>query len=414
MLSQPIHVLRGHSGATARLSRLPQKILLILQAAFSLVLVSVAVLTARSLHNLSHQETGFAIENSYTLQLDVPMAGKSAQDQRELYNQIQSRIAGLGGVTSVGLASFGPYERTMMGQCFLLVDDLSKNPKHYCHINLNQVNPQYFDAIGVPILKGRNFNATDTSGSLSVAIVNKVAANLLFPDLDPIGKHFALIDEPSNVFQIIGVAGDYKINPYEPAPGFSYRPLAQTFNAADPVSIQSFVVRFRSVPEDPDGMIRRALSQVDPDLSVTYLRSMDSRVAGTLSEERLIADLALIFAILAVALASIGLYGITSYIAIQRTNEIAVRVALGSTRFGIVLCVVRGVIGQVGVGILLGIPFVFAAGYWMKTLLFDVSWYDLTGLNLAILFLILCSIVAELIPAYRAASVEPMKALRTE
>ena len=214
------------------------------------------------------------------------------------------------------------------------------------------------------------------------------------------------------MFQIIGVAGDYKINPYEPRLAF---PIARCTNLLRrrPGKYSILCGPFRSVPEDPT-MIRYALSQVDPDLSVTYRRSMIPGRRYT-REDRLIADLALIFAILAVALASIGLYGITSYIAIQRTNEITIPASHWVPRvLAWSLSVCKMTSDQAGVGILLGIPFVFAAGYWMKTLLFDVSWYNLTGLNLAILFLILCSIVAELIPAYRAASVEPMKALRTE
>jgi macrolide transport system ATP-binding/permease protein len=414
LLSQPVHVLRGYSGPTATLSLLPQKILLILQAALSLVLVCVAVLTARSLYNLSHQETGFASENRYAMRLDVPSGGKSVTDQRELYNKVQSRLASLGGVAGVGLASLGPYDGETMGDCVILADDSKKPPARHCDTNRDQVNPQYFETIGVPILEGRNFNQKDTANSQAVVVVNKALATQVFPNQDPIGKRIARSDTPSNVLNIVGVSGDYKIDAYSPAPGFFYLPLSQNFDANNSVYIQSVIIHFRTKPEDPDGMIRRALAQVDPNISVTYLRSMDSQIAGTLSEERLIADLALLFAILAVTLASVGLYGVASYIAIQRTHEIAIRIALGSTRFGIIRFVLRGVMGQVGIGMLLGIPCVLAAGYWMKDQLFNLPWYDPAGIILAIVLLALCSIAAELIPARRAAAIDPMKALRTE
>ena len=414
MLSQPVHAMRGYLHSTVRLSPLPQKILLVLQAALSLVLIGVAALAARSLHNLANQQLGFATENRYVMRFDDQSTGLTDDDRPELYRKIQAHLSKLGGVASVGLASFGPYEHAVMQGCVVVIGDAGKPGARTCGVNRNQINAQYLDTMGVPILQGRNFNDTDTAASLPVTVVNKAFATQVFANQNPLGKHVADESDPSHVLQIVGISGDVKIDAHLPVLASFYKPITQLLFPDNPFIIQSIVVHFRNQPEDPEGTIRRALAQVDPNLAISDPRPMDSQIAGTLGQERLIADLALIFAILAVILASIGLYGVTSYIAIQRTHEIAIRIALGSTRFGIIRFVLRAVMGQIGLGILLGIPLALTAGYQMKEQLYQLRWYDPAGLILAILVLALCSISAELIPARRAASIDPMKVLRTE
>jgi ABC-type antimicrobial peptide transport system permease subunit len=179
-------------------------------------------------------------------------------------------------------------------------------------------------------------------------------------------------------------------------------------------SINSIVIRFKTQPEDADSMLRHTLADVDPNLSVTDLRTMDSQIADTLSQQRLIERLAVVFGILALTLASVGLYGVTSYIVAQRTGEIGIRMALGSTRLGVILLVLRGVLRQIGVGLALGVPGALLAGYLMKSQLYVVKWYDPVGIIGAAVVLTICALAAGFIPARRAASIEPMRALRAE
>jgi len=414
LLSQPIHAMRGYLRSTARLSPLPQKILLVLQATLSTVLIAAATLTARSFDHLAHQPTGFATDNRYAMRLESPSAAIGAEEQRELDRKVQERLSRLGGITGVGLASTGPYGVGVMVNCVVVLAGDGEHGKNICGFSVNQINTGYLDALGVPILQGRNFTDADTASSLPVTIVDQAFAAQVFPHENPIGKRIAFSDAPSSAGQIVGVSGNIRNNADDPVPGYYYRPMTQVMFPDLPISIGSIVVHFLHPPEDPEGMIRRALAQVDPNLAISTPRTMDAQIAATLSKESLIAGLAMIFALLAATLASIGLYGVTSYIAAQRAADIAIRIALGSTRLGIVRFVLRAVMGQIALGILLGIPLALATGYAMKDQLYQLHWYDPAGLVLAILVLGVCSLAAEFIPARRAAKIDPMKALRTE
>ena len=161
-------------------------------------------------------------------------------------------------------------------------------------------------------------------------------------------------------------------------------------------------------------MVRRTLAGIDPNLTVDDLRSLDAQVAGNFNYERLIARLTTLFGVLALILASVGLYGVTSYFVARRTSEIGIRMALGSTRKGVVGLVLRGVLVQIGLGLALGIPAALLAGHFMKSQLYGVGSYDPIAIISATAVLAVCAITAGFIPARRAASIEPMRALRAE
>jgi len=161
-------------------------------------------------------------------------------------------------------------------------------------------------------------------------------------------------------------------------------------------------------------LIRKTLTSVDPNLTVIDLRSLDSQVAGNFNEDRLIARLTTLFGIVALILASVGLYGVTSYFVARRTSEIGIRMALGATRPAVVSLVLRGVALQIGLGLALGVPCALGAGYLMKSQLYGVSSYDPAALIGATAVLAMCAVMAGFIPARRAASIEPMNALRNE
>jgi ABC-type antimicrobial peptide transport system permease subunit len=161
-------------------------------------------------------------------------------------------------------------------------------------------------------------------------------------------------------------------------------------------------------------LARRTLASIDPNLTVNDLRTLDAQVAGNFDQERLIAQLTSLFGILALILASVGLYGVTSYLVARRTSEIGIRMALGATRSSVIAMVLRGVLAQIGLGLLLGIPSAMLAGHLMASLLYKVEQYDPLSTISATLVLAACAIAAGFIPARRAASIEPMNALRIE
>jgi len=228
----------------------------------------------------------------------------------------------------------------------------------------------------------------------------------------------------SGSFEIVGVFRDFKLNnPREEIRSVFLRPLTQQFAyhdaGMDPTETQSMfinsmILSFNRPQENADAMIRQTLSEVDPNLTMMDLRTLDSQVAGNFNEDRLVAQLSSLFGILSLILASVGLYGVMSYFVARRTSEIGIRMALGATRGSVVTLVMRGIVWQVLIGLVLGIPASLYAGYLMKSLLYGVGSYDPWALAGAPLMLVLCAAAAGFIPARRAASIEPMQALRTE
>ncbi len=177
----------------------------------------------------------------------------------------------------------------------------------------------------------------------------------------------------------------------------------------------SFILlHFSQTPLDAEGMARRTLASIDPNLTVIHFDTYDAEVAGNFNQDRLIARLTSMFGVLALILASVGLYGVMSYFVARRTSEIGIRMALGASRSGVVAMVLRSALWQIVVGLALGVPAALLAGHLMTNLLYDVSGYDPLALLGAILALAVCATLAGFVPARRAASIEPMQALRAD
>jgi predicted permease len=288
------------------------------------------------------------------------------------------------------------------------------------------VSTHFLDAIGVPLVRGRGLTDQDTAASQQVAVVNQAFVKRFFPNHDPLGQRFGIgPPQYSGSFEIVGVFADFKMNnPRDPVRPVFLRPLAQTFagyHESDMMRVETqslflhaMLLNFNAPQPNVEGLIRRTLAAIDPNLTVADLRSFDAQVAGNFDEERLIAQLTSLFGILALILASVGLYGVMSYFVARRTSEIGVRMALGATRSSVLALVLRGALWQILIGLGVGIPAALFAGHLMAGLLYGVGGYDPLALAGATLVLGLCAAVAGFIPARRAASIEPMQALRTE
>jgi len=424
--AQPAEALRGSNRSTKDRSSLPQKALVIFQAALSLVLLVGAGLMTKSLTNLEHQNLGIATSNRYVLHLDPAGAGYTADRVPTLYREIESRFAALPGVTHVGLALYSPLEGQNWGQCVIQQGHAAPGPNDHCATTWDRVSTHYLEALGVPMVRGRAFSDQDTASSLPVAVVNEAFVKRFFPNQDPIGKRFGINDvKYSGSWEIVGVFQDFKINsPRDDIRPVFLRPLSQEYlgfkedrfigGEIQSMFINSILLRFDRPQRDVEALARRTLASIDPNLTVNDLRPLDAQVAGNFDQERLIAQLTGLFGILALILASVGLYGVTSYLVARRTSEIGIRMALGATRKSVVALVLRGVLTQIGLGLLLGIPSALLAGHLMASLLYKVQEYDPAATVAATVVLASCAIAAGFIPARRAASIEPMNALRTE
>jgi predicted permease len=423
--AQPAEVLRGANRSTRDRSSIPQKALVVFQAALSLVLIAGAILMTKSLTNLENQKFGIATTNRYVLHFDPAGAGYTIDRVPGLYREIEERFSALPGVTTVGLALYSPLEGDNWGECVIQQGHPAPGPNSHCGSTWDRVNTEFLDSIGVPIVHGRGFTAQDTATSPQVVLVNETFVKRFFPNQDPIGQHFGIdLPQYSGAWEIVGVFRDFKMNnPREPVRTVFLRPLTQVFTYKEPemnsgetqsMFINSMVLTFNRPQQDADGLIRRTLAEIDPNLTVMDLRSLDDQVAGNFNEERLIAQLTSLFGVLALVLASVGLYGVMSYFVARRTSEIGIRMALGASRSGVVSMVLRGALWQILIGLAFGIPAALYAGYLMKSQLYGVASFDPAALAGATLVLGLCATLAGFIPARRAASIEPMKALRTE
>jgi predicted permease len=301
----------------------------------------------------------------------------------------------------------------------------------------DRVSNHFLDSIGVPIVRGRGFTDQDTATSPQVAIVNQTFVKRFFPNQDPVGKHFG-IDYPqySGTFQIVGVFRDFKMNnPRDNVRPVFLRPLTQRFMGyKEPITISTetqsmfmsaMILDFNRPQSNVDGLLRHTLAGIDPNLTVMDLRTLDAQVAGNFNEDRLIERLTSLFGMLALILASVGLYGVMSYFVARRTSEIGIRMALGATGHTVVAMVMRSALTQVLIGLVLGIPAALLTNYLMavqskdalgqpNSLLYQVNGHDPLALVGATLVLGVCAALAAFIPARRAASIEPMQALRAE
>jgi predicted permease len=424
--AQLAEALRGVNRSTRDHSSLPQKALVVVQAALSVVLIAGAILMTRSLTNLEHQKFGIVTTNRYVLHFDPAGAGYTAERLPALYQQIEDRFSALPGMKNIGMAMYSPLEGDNWGECVIPQGHPAPGPNERCGSTWDRISNHFLDSISVPMVRGRGFSEQDTATSQQVALVNQAFAKKFFPNQDPVGQHFG-IDMPqySGSYQIVGVFADFKINnPRSPVRAVYLRPLSQKYpgfkepemitTETQSMFMNAMILNFNTPQPNVDALIRRTLAGVDPNLTVMDLRSMDAQVAGNFTQERLIAQLTSLFGILALILASVGLYGVMSYFVARRTSEIGIRMALGATRPSVVVMVLRGALWQVLVGLALGIPAALFAGHLMASQLYGVGSYDPLSLAGAILVLGLCATVAGFLPARRAASIEPMKALRTE
>jgi FtsX-like permease family len=257
-------------------------------------------------------------------------------------------------------------------------------------------------------------------------VVNEAFVRRFFKsDEDPLDQHFGLnLPENASTYRIVGIVRDAKFAGFaleRPARPMFYVPLAQTVDYANPnmkrLETQShFVGGLLLVTNMPAGalepQVKQALANADPNLTVTSVRTLQQQVDRSFDQQRAVASLAALFGMVALVLAAIGLYGVTAYAVVQRTNEIGIRMALGADRRKVVEMVLHGAFRRVVVGLLLGLPLAVGAGYLLSAQLYGVQFWDPLALGVAAVSLAACALIAAIIPAARAASISPMNALR--
>ncbi|HUI85019.1 MAG TPA: ABC transporter permease [Candidatus Binatia bacterium] len=423
--SDPAEALHGANRSTRERSSLPQKLLVIGQAALSLVLLACAGLLTSSLRNLERQDLGFAVDHRISVAINPPLASYTPERLDALYRAIEDRLAQLPNVQSVSLALYSPMSGENWGEMVAVEGKGDPKPIDANGSSWDRVSRQYFSTIGENVVRGRDFDRSDNSASRPVAIVNEAFVRQFFPNEDPIGKHFGMdMARFAGTYEIVGVVHDAKyIEPEKPAHPMFFVPLEQTLHYDDKLMqgleikshfMNGIQLQVRGDTSNLEPQLRQALAEVDPNLTIISVKSMEEQVAANFDQQRVVAQLAGTFGVIALLLAAIGLYGLTAYTVARRTSEIGVRMALGADRSRIVRLVLRGAFLQVAIGLLIGIPVAIGAGRLMAAQLFQVRSWDVSVLAASIVMLGLCAVVASVLPAARAASIDPVKALRTD
>jgi predicted permease len=424
--SDPAEALRGVNRSTGDRSMLPQKMLIIFQAALSLVLLVGAGLMIQSLRNLERQNFGITTANRYVIHIDTWGAGYNFDQIRSVSERLEREFSALPGVKSMGLGLYSTLEGNNWGEGVRVEGRPAPGPEDDNNSSWDRVSPHFFETIGEPIIRGRGFTEQDTATSRMVAVVNQTFVKKFFSKEDPIGRHFGTFDQKyAGSYEIVGIVADAKYShPRDAMRPMYFRPMSQLntavterrFFTAESSSLypNSITIQFVGDAATLESMARRTLADINPDLTMVDFKSLDYQVAGNFNQERLVSRLTGLFGLLALALASVGLYGITSYAVARRTNEIGVRMALGANRGNVVVLVLRNALLLVVIGLGIGIPVALLGGRLMSSQLYGVRMYDPLTIMIAVLVLSSFAALAGFIPARRAASIEPMNALRME
>ncbi len=425
--ADPIDALRGANRSTRHSGLWTQKLLVVAQAAISLALLCAAGLLIRSLTNLQHQHFGFETQNRYIVHIDPQMAGYQAPQMDAFHRQLEETLAAIPGVKEVTYSTYSPMEGDNWGTGVYIEGKAPPPPgSDFNGASWVRVSPGYFSNLGTNIVAGREFTDQDNATAPLVAVVNEMFAKRFFKNGDALGHHFGMFDQKfAGTYTIVGITEntqywdpDSKLRPMFFVPGMQWMHYTdKEMQMEEDVShLEMDAVEIRTVGAVPglEAQVRRALTQINPNLTMLNFETFQGQVQDEFQQTELMVKLTSVFGLLALVLAAIGLYGVTSYAVAQRTSEIGIRMALGADRGGIVQMVLRSAFLQAGIGLAIGIPGAVIAGHFMASQLYGVRPWDPVVLVTTAIVLAGAAFIAAVVPARRAASVEPMRALRVE
>ena len=416
--AEPVEALRAAGRGMAARGSLARRLLVVVQVALSAILLVGAGLLTRSLINLEKQGFGFEPQGRLIVRVDPALAGYTPEKLYGLYQQLEQRLPLIPGVLSAAYSQYSPMEGNNW-QDGIHIEGHAPDERIYP--SFLRVSPRYFETIGTGLLRGRVIDDRDTPTSQAVAVVSEAFVKKYLPKEDPIGKHFGL-EKPANAgnYEIVGMVKDAKYQDARaPAHPFFFLPFLQHPQGEPSYMVRSQYIgdielRVAGKPENLEAIVRRTLADINSDLTVLDMASLDEQLSRNFNQERLISRLTGLFGLVALILACVGLYGVTAFSVARRTNEIGIRMALGADRKSVLGLVMRGALAQVAIGLAIGILLALAGGRLVASQLYGVKSYDPVIVALAALILTGCSLAAGFVPARRAMKVDPMVALRYE
>jgi macrolide transport system ATP-binding/permease protein len=423
--TQPVESLRSNSRTTAQGASILQRSLVVLQAALSLVLLVAAGLFAQSLSKAQNVDMKLDATNRYIAHINPQAAGYKNTEVEPLYQTIVDRFHAIPGVVHVALSTYTPMEENNWSSGVKVQGD----PDIQKGASWVKGTAEYFDSVGTHVVMGRGFTRQDTMNSTPVAVVNQEFVKLFFGKRNPIGHHFGNSGPGPGgrdaAHEIVGVVEDTTYTSvYWDHHAMYFLPLTQRAgNGVDPedtidkdlsMFAGALIVQTSHPVPGMEKLVSDTLASINPNLSVVKFQTFQQQIDDRFTQERLIARLTSLFGLLALLLAAIGLYGVTSYTVVRRTPEIGIRMALGAARSRVIATIMRGAMLQTIVGLAIGIPVAVFCVRYVKSQLFEITSVNVPVMTIAIGVLVLAAAVAGIIPARRAASIDPVRALRIE
>jgi predicted permease len=421
--ANPADALRSGTRTTGSGASLLQRSLVVLQSALALILLVGAGMFIQSLNKLRNIDLKLDPTNRYIVHFNPQAAGYTPAQVEALYRTIEDRLHAIPGIRKVGISSYTPMEANNMGDGI----QIQGQPDPNDGASWLRANAEYFDSVGTHVLMGRGLTIHDTSTSPAVAVINQSFAKRFFkPGENPIGRRFgAPGPESSGDFEIVGVVED---TAYNSATWKDHHMYFLSMNQRIPEAARkhpidedtslfagALVIQTERPMDNIQSLARQTLAAINPNLSVVKFQTFDEQIADRFTEDRMITRLMTLFSLLALLLATLGLYGVTAYTVARRTSEIGVRMALGANRSSVVGMIMRGAMLQTAIGLCaIGIPVAWFCVRYIESQLYETKGLSLAVLAVATLTLTAAAALAGLIPAQRAASTNPSQALRTE
>ncbi len=389
-----------------------RKALVVAQVALSLLLLVGAGLFVESLHNLQTLNPGFEIDHLMAFDTEPTMSRYDPEWTKDYYRRLRARLAAIPGVESTTLAVVPVLEDNEWDN-WITIEGYAVKPDERPDPHVQFCSPDYFRTLEIPLVAGRDFTDRDIAGAPKVAIVNRRFVTKYFGKANPIGRHFGMGIDPGTKLdiQIVGVAGDTKYESMrDPIPEEMYIPYAQA-NFSNSAVVY---VRAAGNPDTLFNQLRAASRDVDAEVPVTRMRTLQDQMEDSLFTERLLAALSTSFGGLATLLAAIGLYGVMAFLVARRTREIGIRMALGAGQTSVIWMVLRETLMLASIGVAIGLAGAYGVARFIQNQLFGVEATDLLTMAAASLGLAAVAALAGFVPARRATGIDPMTALRCE
>jgi predicted permease len=387
-----------------------RKAIVCAQVAFSALLLIPMGLFLKSLVNLVRVDLGIRTENLVTFSVSPDLNGYTPERIQSLYTQMEERLAAIPGMQSATVSMVPLISGSNWGNS-LLVEGYRQDPDADSHSMFNSVGPGFFGKMGIPLMQGREFTDADTMASQRVAVVNESWAKHFFPNGNAIGRTFKEGDPDSPLVYVVGIAKDTKYSSVREKIGRVYY---TAYRQNRRIGSVAFYVRSALPAEQAVNQVRRVMREIDSDLPLENLRTMQEQVRHNVRSDRMVLTLASAFAILATSLSMLGLYGVMAYGVVRRTREIGIRMALGAASDSIRQLVLREVGMILGIGLVIGVPAAVGLARLTESQLFGVKSFDLAVVAGAMAALAASSFLAGFLPAWRASRIKPIQALRYE